>query len=391
MSAEAYSSLQQLSKHFKMKVDSSFVSIKFEVTDTCLTAFPKELETDSVEINNVFIDIGELKNHIGEMAVIKFNKPIGVFKSWKEFLEFKPNLTKCPDAFFLLDDNVIYPTDVTTNETKHYLSIIKLIGLLIDHADHTDSFSDQVINKVTFLHKSRIDVQLQYDTNDLIDSLDGITAIYAYFDDSSHKEQKISILKEALFGLGLATSAENQLSYLIRNFGEFSKRFIENYNLFVSEFSFDEVRKEYEEKKRDYFIKLDEIFSSVQSKMLGIPISLALASFKLSSIVDERSFWANLFLSVAITVYSAMMIMLIKNQKHSLKAIKSEFTSQMNRLKHQYSEQYEQIEIMITDLNNRHDYQKSCLNWFYFMCCTLFIVVIALFLWHLPWNIILGI
>lgn len=391
MYSEIYDSLEQLSEQYKLKVDGQFLSIKFEITGNCFKGLPDCLEIDSVEVDNVFIDVNDLEKHNGKVALIKLIKPQGIFQSWKEFLDFKPNLIKCPDNFYLLDDRLTYPTDVIEGELKHYLGVVKLVELLIEHADHTEHLSDVVVDKVTYLHKARIDIQLQYGKDDLVDSLDGITAIYAYFGDNSHKEQKVSILKEALFGLGIANNTEKKLSYLIQNFGEFSKRFIENYNLFVSEFSFDEVRKEYEEKKRDYFIKLDEIFSSVQSKMLGIPISLALASFKLSTIVDEKSFWANLFLSISIIVYSAMMIMLIKNQKHSLKALKSEFTSQMNRLKHQYSEQYEKIQDMITDLDNRHDYQKSCLNWFYVMCCTLFIIVIALFLWHLPWKLILGI
>ena len=393
MSAEIYHSLQQLSEQHQLKVDGQFLLIRFEVTSNSYKNLHDCLEIESVEIeaDNLFIDLCELEKHKGKTALIKFVKPQGVFQSWKEFLDFKPNLIKCPDNFYLIDDHIVYPTSVLKNELKHYLGVIKLVKLLIEHSDHTEYLSDEVVDKVTYLHKSRIDIQLQYGKDDLVDSLDGITVIYTYFEDNSHREQKVSILKEALFGLGIANNSVSKLSYLIQNFGEFSKRFIENYNLFVSEFSFDEVRKEYEEKKRDYFIKLDEIFSSVQSKMLGIPISLALASFKLSAIVDEKSFWANFFLSISIIVYSAMMIMLIKNQKHSLKALKSEFTSQMNRLKHQYSEQYEKIQGMIIDLDKRHDYQKSCLNWFYVMCCTLFIIVAALFLWHLPWKLILGI
>ncbi|MGB1201708.1 MAG: hypothetical protein ACPG5R_09100 [Cognaticolwellia aestuarii] len=391
MRADTYSSLKDFSEEYQPKVDVQSLSIEFEITTNSNKRLPNNLEIESIKVDNLFIDISDLENHIGKVALIKFIKPQGVFQSWKDFLDYKPNLIRCPDNFYLIDDNISFPADADEGELKHYLSILKLVTLLIEHADHTEYLSDVVVDKVTYLHKSRVDIQLQYKKDDLIDSLDGITAICAYFEDSSHKEQKVSILKEALFSLGLTNNSINNLSYLIQNFGEFSKRFIENYNLFVSEFSFDEVRKEYEEKKRDYFIKLDEIFSSVQSKMLGIPISLALASFKLSAIVDQKSFWANLFLSLSIVVYSAMMMMLIKNQKHSLKALKSEFTSQMNRLKHQYSEQYEKIQRMITDLDNRHDYQKSCLNWFYVMSCTLFIIVIALFLWHLPWKLILGI
>ena len=186
-------------------------------------------------------------------------------------------------------------------------------------------------------------------------------------------------------------SKTDRLVYLINNFGEFSKRLNENYQLFVSEFSFDEVRKEYEENKRDYFSKLNDIFTSVQTKMLGIPISLGIASFKMSSIVDDISFWTNFLLLLSIVIYSVMMVMLIKNQKHTLESIKNEYKSQMARLKHQYAEQYENIKNIEKELNTRYSFQKTCLNGFYVMTASLFVLVIALFFWNLPWKLILGI
>ena len=85
-----------------------------------------------------------------------------------------------------------------------------------------------------------------------------------------------------------------------------------------------------------------------------------------------------------------MMFMLIANQKHTLSAVKSEYQSQMTRLKHQYSEQYESIKKIQTELDTRHDFQKKCLNWFYVMSATLFILILALFTWNLPWKAILG-
>ena len=177
-----------------------------------------------------------------------------------------------------------------------------------------------------------------------------------------------------------------RLTYLLTNFGEFSKRLSENYHLFVSEFSFDEVRKEYEESKREYLTKLNDIFSSVQTKMLGIPVSLAVASIKISPIIDANSFWSNLLLFTAVWVYSYMMFSLIKNQTHTLSSVRDEYQSQMNRLKHQYSEQYEIIKHIEHDLDKRHDFQFQSLVRFRRMIMGLLIFVSLLFLYSVPWN-----
>lgn len=388
---ENFKSIHSLAQLYELTTEGEFVTLQLEIKEGCSSKIPKQLNIESIEVDDLFIELDEIDKYDGKVASVTFKKPDGLYNSWVDFLNYRPNLVHCPNFFYLLHDDTVFPVNEPKGKLKHYLDVIKLVNILIEHADYTAHLSDSVIDKVTYLHKSRIDIQFVYDDNNLAEALDGITVFCSYFDDPTHMQQKVSILKESLFSLNFSDNKNNKLSKFINQFGEFSKRFIENYNLFVSEFSFDEVRKEYEEKKRDYFIKLDEIFSSVQSKMLGIPISLALASFKLSSIVDEKSFWSNLFLSISIIVYSAMMIMLIRNQKHSLEALKSEFTSQMNRLKHQYSGQYKKIEGMIIDLNKRHDYQKYCLNWFYVMSASLFLIVIALFIWHLPWKVMLGV
>ena len=66
--------------------------------------------------------------------------------------------------------------------------------------------------------------------------------------------------------------------------------------------------------------------------MLGVPIALAMVSFKLSGTIDHSSLWANAMLLLAVIVYITLMIALIKNQKHSLNAIKAEYESHMARL-----------------------------------------------------------
>ncbi|PAJ71731.1 hypothetical protein CJF42_25130 [Pseudoalteromonas sp. NBT06-2] len=347
-------------------------------------------------LNEMYIELADLSDNIGSTVKIELSskglkqKKLTIFNEWTDFLSFKPNLLHPPESFIILQEEIVHPSNSIDGKLKHFFDISNFLHLLNDNADHSTKVTSKVIDELVFLHKSRLDIPIILPIDCLDDALDGYSIVDSLFKDDSHTEQKSSIFKEVMYGLLINIPMKERLGYLLLNFGEFSKRFNENYQLFVSEFSFDDVRKEYEENKRDYLTKLNDIFSSVQTKMLGIPISLAIASLKMSSVVDGISFWTNFLLAISITIYSIMMFMLIANQKHTLSAVKSEYKSQMTRLKHQYSEQYESIKKIQTELDTRHDFQKSCLNWFYVMSAALFILILALFTWNLPWKSILG-
>ena len=393
--------LKTLFKDFEChKNDDEFV-VLFSISRSSIKRFVEcqenEIQFGSYLVNELYVDINDLPAKEGQTAKASISaqqlkaQGLNVYWDWEDLLAYKPNITAVPDNFLIIDEEIVYPVEPASNKTKHYKEICTLLNLLISNADHTNNLTSKIINDVVFLHKTRLEIPIAYNQECLGEGLDGISIIVALFKDQSHIEQKSSILKETLYSLLINVSKKDRLQYLLNNFGDFSKRLNENYQLFVSEFSFDDVRKEYEEKKRDYLTKLNEVFSSAQTKMLGIPIALALASLKLSAIVDNITFWTNFFLALSITIYSVMMFMLITNQKHTLNALKNEYESQMARLKHQYADQYEQVKEILTDLNLRYDHQNNCLSWFYAMTAALFILVLALFFWNLPWKLILGI
>lgn len=366
------------------------IEISFEINDKAVSLISEMIlegvPFSSYIVNGIYVEFEELNKNIGRKAVAKIDtidfkeSGLNVYSSWTEFLSYKPNLTTVPDNFLILSDGSIFPDKEPIGKIKHYIDVCNFINLLISYSDHAHHLTDKIVQSVIFLHKSRLEVLISYTPDNLGEGMDGISIVENLFDDKSHRDQKVSILKEVLYGFLINIEESKRLEYLIINFGEFSKRLNENYHLFVSEFSFDNVRQEYEESKRRYLTDLNSVFSSVQSKMIGIPISLAVASLKMSTIINETTFWTNVLLLVSIIIYSAMMFMLIKNQKHTLTAIRKEYESQMNRFKHQYAEQYDEIEEIHENLNERHKFQNSSLNWFYVMTTILIIFVFALFL-----------
>ncbi|NOI78414.1 hypothetical protein F0224_22370 [Vibrio coralliilyticus] len=354
---------------------------------------------DSIEIieDDLCVELGSLPRYLNKEFKAEVsptslrNNGSLVFANWRGFLSYKPNLTNVPSSFWIVDTDSLYPSSSEDEKTQAYLHLVQLLEILQENTDHTNYLTGEIVSELIYLHKSRLNIPYTLDESVLTKPFDGISVVESLFNNEEHKEQKKSILKEVLYSFLHTVPADDRLKYLVSNFGDFSTRLNENYQLFVSEFSFDDVRKEYEENKRDYLVKLNEIYSSVIVKMLGIPVALALIAIKISAVVDSTTFWTNLFLLFSVIIYASMMIMLVFNQKHTLEAICSEYTSHMARLKHQYPKEFEKIVAIKTELDTRKEYQDSCLNVFRLMSFSLLGIVVAYFLWNLPWKSILGI
>ncbi|MEP7706533.1 hypothetical protein [Paraglaciecola sp. 25GB23A] len=395
--------LEKLALRSELKASENGFEYQVQLSEETIISLKEDykngLSFDGLKVDEQFIDIDELSSFKGRILTVQFSnnylrqQNIFIYTNFEDFLAYKPNLLTPPENFIILEQRLSYSktSDVSDHKLLTYFNVCRLLSTLNEYADHQDRFNSNVIYELVFLHKSRMAIVVNYSIDCLDFGLDGISIFNSLFSDPAHKDQKLSILKEVMFGFLININKTQRLDFLIQHFGEFSKRLNENYQLFVSEFSFDDVRREYEEKKRDYLVKINDVFAQVQTKMLGIPISLALISFKMGTIIDSQTFWANLTLLIAILAYTAMMSMLIEGQKATLTSLKDEYTSHMNRLKHQYPEQFEKIKKSIDDLDKREKSQRKNLNSFYFFGLGLLILTFSVFLFYLPWKTIMGI
>ncbi|WP_051219414.1 hypothetical protein [Oceanobacter kriegii] len=370
---------------FSVAIDSlSQADLEF-IQSRVSVSLPEPIVQDA---NDQEHEISEIGNFIGQAIKLafKFNDfseaGVPLYKTWDEFLAKISHRKKAPNYFYIIDEYCQHPCTVPTGKLKHYLEVITLVGILNDNADLPfDSGADP---KLIFLHKGRLDIPLRFTPVDLSNGLDGISIFEGVFADESQKEQKKSILKECLYNILSSVQEKDRLSYLLLNFGLFSKQVDDNYRLFVSEFSFDEVRLEYEEKKRDYISSINGIAADVHSKMMGIPVSMVLLAFKIQSVTNSQSLFSNLFLLIAISVYAIMMLALIKNQNHTLDATGTEFSGQIRRLKSKFPSQYKEVLDVKASVEDRIRYQKRYFSafkvalysllafsalWFFFSSC----------------------
>ncbi|WP_212626157.1 hypothetical protein [Pseudomonas sp. PP3] len=200
-----------------------------------------------------------------------------IFASCLEDLISAPSRqARVPKEFYLSDIDYHYKGGENAPDriVQYYLDTARFIQEIAKVADHSVLKGKL---KAIFLHGQKIELSLGYTVNDLR-PLDGCQDFYAEFVNAQiHKEQKSSIIKSVLIEM-LKTNELDRLTLpcLLKRFSEFVERVNANYQLYVSEFSFEKIRDQVEKEKLDFMLKLNKVFSEIQNQLLAIPVALIL-------------------------------------------------------------------------------------------------------------------
>ena len=87
----------------------------------------------------------------------------------------------------------------------------------------------------------------------------------------AYKETKYALLRSALIDLLLPVPQEERFSFLLKHITEAATQFQQNYELFLSEFKFENEREKIETAKREYILSINKVFDDIQNKILAIP------------------------------------------------------------------------------------------------------------------------
>ena len=223
--------------------------------------------------------------------------------------------------------------------------------------------------KAIFLHGEKLELSLSYKPDDL-KPLVGLKQFIAEFVDADiHKEQKITIIKSVLIEM-LKNNEIDRLTLpcLISRFSEFLERVNANYQLYVSEFSFDKIKAQVESEKLEITLKLNKVFSEIQNQLLVVPIALILigSQMKLSNTFTPT----NISIWCGAIVFGIFMSLLIRNQCSTLKAIKLEMDSQWIGIRSKHKFVAEKLGTHYSQLKNRYWLQRFFLMIISFIIAT---------------------
>lgn len=309
------------------------------------------------------VDIIPRKYDIGDTVSIELAIPRATnsffANSWQELLDHHSFRFSAPKEFFVAQENYFNEENITTVSSTRYYSILSLISVLKETADYVDSTLDGL--KLIFLANSKFELPINYQYISFRDTPGSLELANEFKSASTkHLEQRKAIVKTVLSEMLSSVVASARFKDLLERFAEFTKKIKDNYELYVAEFSFEKVLDEVEAHKLDYTIKINKVFSDIQSQLLAIPAALILVGSQLTN--EGALSWKNSLIIVGVFVYSVLMDLLIRNQRNSLFAIGNEIRKQKEHLVRKHIALEGVFDDAFSALNNRF-VQQGRLLW----------------------------
>lgn len=285
--------------------------------------------------------------------------PNNFFLSLNDVLSI-PALRIAPlDRFYLADSDCLYETGEPNipKLVQYYLSAAKLYSLLEKVVDHQGGVGDK--KTLIFLQNGKIEITSQYGVEDLRDlaSLNSFDA--DFIASNTHQEQKQTIVKTALLEL-FSGRSRVPFAELLNNFGHFFDKVRASYELYVAEFSFQKVKAEVEKEKLEAMVKLNKVFSDIQSQLLAVPVALVLVGGQM----EDKSAWTskNVLIWVGALVFAVLMDLLIRNQRNTLQAVKEEIDQQKQQIGSKYQCVAARFKEVYSEIDKRHKYQEKLIS-----------------------------
>jgi hypothetical protein len=318
-----------------------------------------ESNIDFDRIHDSLETAGLLINANPSSRQIECHLPSGFFESLKALLDVPAYRIKPLARFYLANINFLHDghESVVPPIISQYFQATQLYSLLEKIADHHGGVG--AAKTLVFLNKSKIEIIPKYDEDDLSE-LDTLQAFGDnFFLSDTHKEQKQIILKTVLLELFSGRSKVN-FSELLKRFAEFAEKVRAGYELYVAEFSFQKVKEEVEKEKLDAMVKLNKVFSDIQSQLLTIPAALLVVGTQMEN--NGQISLKNLLIWFASLIFTVLMDLLIRNQRHTLKAVKQEIDQQRQQIEFKYQTIAPRFAHIYKEIDGRHKHQRRLIR-----------------------------
>lgn len=314
---------------------------------------PEDLDFDEI------VDAlpGSLKGHCdADRRTIEFHpKAVGVFESMVELVDgaWRRN---APKLFTVRDLVYTHGRSAPVPEVvAQYLGAVRLWQLFDRSADHGTGQGHSLFFIKTF--ESKVELRCEYSAADLcpLDDLDEFAK--NYFDSNHHRDQKRTIIRNALLEI-FKGQLVVRLSDVLLKFKDFVERVRSAYTLYTTDFSFEKLRSEVDKQNLEDMLRLNKTFSDIQNQLLAIPAAMLLVGVN----VKANNLAANIATVVGVSIFAWIMWKLIRNQVNSVTAIDKEIHLRQGKVGEQPVDISEKLLPRFSELSERVKHQQAVLN-----------------------------
>jgi len=285
-----------------------------------------------------------------------------VYRDWDHFLQSTENRIYRNSEFALLSEGC--EVFRSGSENPLYLKYVDVVSILkhLNNAKDHGARSDLWV----FTRRSKLELKIDY-TKEQLEKCDldcHSLFIKTMQEGDKHMDEKQSIIQEVLAKMLGSKSPQDRFPWLLKHFKEFFIQFEYSYRMFASNFSFDKMRKEYEEQYREYSVKLNTALSDVSTKALAVPAALIFSVSKFESdLTTASAIWLNWLMVVGVVLISVLVIFLAITHWHSLYAIETEYQGLMKRLYMELESNDSEDASSIDTLLEQLDKRTSLIRW----------------------------
>lgn len=306
------------------------------------------LQDELIIGSTVEVEAGDPRTGLGLLA-----------DNFDDILNFRKGRFEEPRNYYLLPDSWASTDSNPPEIVTKYRALIEFINLLSEAATYIDKERLDII----FVHPAKLVLPLSYESSDIntVDT-EALKAILTFFNADMHREHKLKIFEKTLYVKLKGITENERFTKVLSGFAGIFQELKEGYSLFAADFSYEKIVNQLEVAKLEELGKINKTFSEIQNQILGIPVATIIVATQLKTTEQFNDiFWINTAILVGVWIFAALLILVIRNQSHTLDAIKLE----IKRKKSQIDNEFPAIKPVVTKtfelLNRRVRHQRIAL------------------------------
>jgi hypothetical protein len=277
------------------------------------------------------------------------------FETFEEYLS--KNKFSSPKKVHYVHELKYFSTQEEKPEIiKQANKAISLIGLLNHLSDH----KIETINHLEFIFLSNIkmEISVDYFACNLRELSDLEDLEYRILEDRD-KSKSVEIFRNTLFEFLKNLKGDIRFSHLLVNFAEIYERYNQSFSLYISEFNFSDIEKQYEDKKISYIRQINSTITDIQNKIIALPIAFIIAAGQME--VGKTS--KNISLTLGAIILAGISRAILNSQIHLLDNINSDINNEDNELKGLSDVIYSKIGLKFIFLRSHIKNQRKTLKY----------------------------
>lgn len=291
---------------------------------------------------------------------------------WDDVLIYDHYVISPIKTLYFTFSDLYYDESSADKKYQNYLNINKVYEFIEFISKSTKSDSNTIFFNRSYKFRYSL-IESDLENNIDIQSLESLMS------KDMHREAIIHLMAKEIAGFVKNTDIEQRFRLVVGNLNPLIHNINHSYQSYIDNYSFDKVRKEYNEKRTEYMKKINDNFDAITSKALAIPAGIWFATAQISG-STENSFnlYKNLIVLLTVLIFTIIVILNILGHHRNLATLHKEYSEVFLNLSDRFEKESTKISLISLELDKQKKKVISKMN--FTIICSVALVVLTIFL-----------